>query len=62
VLLDLGLPNAQQWAAGWTCCAAARAQGRDAVIVPHARDALGDRVPGGRRADDYLVKRSNSTN
>jgi DNA-binding response OmpR family regulator len=58
VLLDLGLPNAQQWGGGLEVLRALR-QRKDAtpVIVLTARDALGDRVAGlDAGADDYLVK------
>ena len=58
VLLDLGLPNAQQWGSGLDVLRALRER-KDAtpVIVLTARDALGDRVAGlDAGADDYLVK------
>ena len=58
VLLDIGLPNADQWGNGLDVLRALR-QRRDAtpVIVLTARDALGERVAGlDAGADDYLVK------
>ena len=58
MLLDLGLPNAQQWGGGLDVLRALRER-RDTtpVIVLTARDALGDRVAGlDAGADDYLVK------
>ena len=58
VLLDIGLPNAEQWGNGLDVLRALR-QRRDAtpVIVLTARDALGERVAGlDAGADDYLVK------
>lgn len=58
VLLDLGLPNAQQWGGGLDVLRALRAR-RDTtpVIVLTARDTLNERVAGlDAGADDYLVK------
>ena len=58
VLLDLGLPNAQQWGSGLDVLRALRERKNTTpVIVLTARDALGDRVAGlDAGADDYLVK------
>lgn len=58
VLLDLGLPNAEQWGGGLDVLRELRArQDATPVIVLTARDALGDRVAGlDAGADDYLVK------
>jgi len=58
VLLDLGLPNAEQWGGGLDVLRDLRArQDATPVIVLTARDALGDRVAGlDAGADDYLVK------
>jgi len=58
VLLDLGLPNADQWGGGLDVLRDLRER-NDAtpVIVLTARDALGDRVAGlDAGADDYLAK------
>ena len=50
VLLDLGLPNAQQWGGGLDVLRALRERkDKTPVIVLTARDALGDRVAGSRR-------------
>jgi two-component system OmpR family response regulator/two-component system response regulator QseB len=58
VLLDLGLPNAQQWGGGLDVLRTLRARhDTTPVIVLTARDALGERVAGlDAGADDYLVK------